>query len=112
DIAQFGKLLERFSATFENASHIRQRQLSFNEFKEWRAQAYRERQEVVGSFTQTLEECCRLLEQNARYLSKSLQVWDNARWHLGGSSDSAERLRRRLQLHAAKVLPSHVPCPA
>jgi hypothetical protein len=110
EVAQFATLLKSFSAAFEKACQIRGRQLSASEFKEWDAQSYRERQAIAGSFNSTLEECHRLLQQNTKYLSKgSLQVWDNARWHLGGSSDAAERLRKRLQLHAAKVLPSHVP---
>jgi len=103
DVRQFRELLERFRTTFETASQARGIQLSAREFQEWDAQAYRERQEVVGSFIRTLEECHRLLEQNGRYLTKTLQVWDNARWHLGGSSDAAERLRKRLQFHAIKV---------
>jgi hypothetical protein len=109
DVAQFGNLLERFFSTFENASQTQLRHLSASKFKEWDAQACRERQEVVGSFADTLEECYLLLQQNASYLSKSLQVWDNARWHLRSSSDAAERLRGRLQLHAAKVFSSHIP---
>lgn len=104
EIALFGNLLERFSSTFEKASQTQLRHLPASKFKEWDAQACRERQEVVGSFAHTLEECYLLLQQNASYLSKSLQMWDNASWHLAASSDAAERLRRRLQLHAAKVI--------
>ena len=105
DVAQFGTLLEQLFSALENAAQARRRQLPPGAFKEWDAQACRERREVVGNFARTLEECYMLLQQNAGYLSKTSLAWDNARWHLGGSSDTAERLRTRLQLHAAKACP-------
>jgi hypothetical protein len=105
DIAHFGKLLEQFFSALENATQSRQRQLPPGAFREWDAHACRERQEIVGGLARTLEECYMLLQQNAGYLSKTALAWDNARWHLGGSSDTAERLRTRLQLHAAKACP-------
>jgi hypothetical protein len=103
DVAQFGGLLESFFAALENASQARRRQMPPGAFGEWDAHACRARQEVVGNFARTLEECYMLLQQNAGYLSKTSLAWDNATWHLSGSSDTAERLRTRLQLHAAKV---------
>ena len=59
--------------------------------------------EVVGSFTDAINECKQLLTQNEKYLKKKANVWDNAIWHMAGASDSSERLRSKLKFHAAKV---------
>lgn len=103
DVKQFQSLLEQFSQVFEVASVAQRKQLPTNEFDTWEANTHTQRREVVGSFTDTLDECKQLLIQNEKYLKKKANIWDNAKWHLAGASDSSERLRSKLRFHAAKV---------
>jgi hypothetical protein len=103
DVKQFQSLLESFSGVFSDASNAQSNRLSSVDFEQWQAQTDRQRQEVVGSFTDTLDECRQLLVRNEKYLKKKANMWENAKWHLAGSSDASERLRSKLKFHAAKV---------
>ena len=103
DVKQFQSLLEQFSRVFNDASVAQHEQLPTNEFERWEENTSDQRREVVGNFNHTLDECKQLLVRNEKYLKKKANIWDNAKWHLAGASDSSERLRSKLRFHAAKV---------
>lgn len=106
DVGGLEGLLETLGKAFGEYSRVREVQLSINDYHSWELKTLKEKHEqaeIVGGFLDTIQECQELLEENGKYLTKKANAWDNAKWHLFGGTERADRLRGRIQLHCTKI---------
>ena len=102
EIGSLGKWLKKLGEVFEIAVREREERLFHPDYKSLDAVVERERKELVGDFQNTLERCRELLLENAKFLTKSSGVWDNAKWHFKTQA-TVDALRTRLQVHTTKI---------
>jgi hypothetical protein len=99
-------LLDKFGKAFEEYAQVREIQLSVSDYHSWEAKTLKEKQEqaeLVGGFLETVQECQDLLEENGKYLTKKANGWDNAKWHIFGGKERADKLRANIQFHSTKI---------
>ncbi|OAG09159.1 uncharacterized protein CC84DRAFT_1215591 [Paraphaeosphaeria sporulosa] len=106
DVAGLEGLLETLGKAFAEYARVREIQLSIVDYHSWELKTLKEKHEqaeIVGGFLETVHECQDLLEENGKYLTKKANAWDNAKWHLFGGIERADKLRGRIQLHCTKI---------
>lgn len=106
DVSGFEGLLERFEEAFNEYARVREIQLGVTNYHHRDAGLLREKkeqEEQVGGFQDTVRDCSQLLEENGKYLMKKANAWDNAKWHIFGGQERADKLRARLQFHHTKI---------
>ena len=102
EIGSLEKSLKKLSEVFEITIREREQRIFHPDYKSLDETAERERKALVGDFNETLERCRELLSENAKFLTKSGGVWDNAKWHFKTQA-VVDALRTRLQFHTAKI---------
>ena len=106
DVNGFEILLDRFKQAFSEYGRVRQIQLGLRDYHNDTDRTRREKKEQkdqVGGFEDTVEQCEKLLTENGKYLTKRANGWDNAKWHIFGGQERADKLRARLQFHSTKI---------
>lgn len=106
DIGGFENLLDKFGKAFDEFARVREIQLSVRDYHSWELKTLKEKQEqaeLVGGFLDTVQQCQELLEENGKYLTKKANAWDNAKWHVFGGQDRADKLRASIQFHSTKI---------
>ncbi|KAF2442621.1 hypothetical protein P171DRAFT_434091 [Karstenula rhodostoma CBS 690.94] len=106
DVGSLEGLLEKLGKAFDEYARVREVQLSIVDYHSWELKTLKEKHEqaeLVGGFLKTVQECQELLKENGKYLTKKANAWDNAKWHLFGGIERAEKLRGRIQFHCTKI---------
>ncbi|KAF2690578.1 hypothetical protein K458DRAFT_411959 [Lentithecium fluviatile CBS 122367] len=106
DVGGLEGLLDKFGQAFDEYARVREIQLSVSDYHSWELKTLKEKQEqaeLVGGFLETVQQCQELLEENGKYLTKKSNAWDNAKWHVFGGKERADKLRGTIQFHCTKI---------